>query len=289
MRLLWLISAAAIVSAASPALADGQERRAHHGVHAHGEGPLEALAAANAASRQRPNAASFHGARQIYFYEPGAIYELYASPNYVSMIMLEPGESLTNIAAGDTSRWMVTQAEGETDSEGRTLVLVKPQAPNLRTNLVLITDRRTYIVEAISQPGSAYSAQVAWSYPRSADNTASGNAAANLNLSYRVHTVRGQRPVWTPTRVSDDGRRTWIEFAPDAAASDLPPLFIITPDGAELTNYRVQNTPSGERYMVDRIFDVAELRLGSQAPIVVRIERDAHDPAPRWRRLGTHS
>jgi hypothetical protein len=29
----------------------------------------------------------------------------------------------------------------------------------------------------------------------------------------------------------------------------------------------------GQRYMIDRVFDVAELRLGTRAPTVVRIER----------------
>ncbi len=67
----------------------------------------------------------------------------------------------------------------------------------------------------------------------------------------------------------DDGRRTWIELSPDVVAADMPPLFVITPEGAELVNYRVQGT----RYMVDRVFDVAELRLGTRKPIVVRIER----------------
>ena len=49
----------------------------------------------------------------------------------------------------------------------------------------------------------------------------------------------------------------------------LPPLFVITGEGAELVNYRVD----GRRYMVDRVFDRAELRLGVRAPQVVRIER----------------
>jgi type IV secretion system protein VirB9 len=288
MKLHWLLSVAIIIAASTPARADGREAHAHHATATRSESPLDALAAANDASRQRPTIASFHGARQVYVYEPGAIYELYTSPNFVSTILLEPGESLNNIAAGDTARWMVTQAEGETDSDGRTLVLVKPQASNLRTNLVLITDRRTYMVEAISQTGSAYSAQVAWSYAQNAGATAA-TPTVNLNLNYRVRTVHGARPVWTPSRVSDDGRRTYIEFAPDVAAADLPPLFVVTPDGAELTNYRVQATPNGERYMVDRIFDVAELRLGSHAPVIVRIERNPHQPPPRPRRFGSHS
>lgn len=275
----FLLVAASCALMASPAFADGQGRRAHHAAAAP-ETPLEALASANDASRQRPSREGFEEARHIYAYEPGAIYEVYANPNYVSTILLEPGETLNNIAAGDTSRWMVSQAEGETDSDGRTIVLVKPQAANLRTNIVLITDRRTYLVEAISQTGGIYSAQVAWRYPQSTDATAATSPVANLNFNYRIRTTRGRAPVWAPARGFDDGHKTWIEFAPGVAASDMPPLFVITPDGAELVNYRVQ----GQRYMVDRIFDVAELRLGTRAPTIVRIERNPHDlPAPPMR------
>jgi len=233
--------------------------------------PLQALAAANVAARQRPTPDGFNEARHVYRYEPGALFELYTNPNYVSTILLEPGETLNNIAAGDTSRWMVTEAEGETENEPRTIVLVKPQATGLRTNIVLITDRRTYLIEAISQAGATYSAQVAWSYPQ--DAAASGGLPPidRLNFGYRVRTVRGRTPIWTPARVFDDGRRTWIEFAPGVAAAEMPPVFVVTGEGAELVNYRVQ----GQRYLIDRVFDRAELRLGTRSPIIVRIDRQA--------------
>ena len=209
---------------------------------------------------------------------------MYGHPSYVSTILLEPGETLTDIAAGDTARWMVTQAESETAEDPRTVVLVKPNASGLRTNIVLITDRRTYLIEAVAQSGAAYSAQIAWSYPRS-EATAVAAPIDGVNLNYRVRTTRGARPVWLPTRVFDDGRRTWIEFSPNVEASDLPPLFVITSEGAELVNYRTLQGPSGQRYMIDRIFDVAELRLGTRAPTIVRIERN---PAARVRTRSRH-
>jgi type IV secretion system protein TrbG len=238
------------------------------------ETPVEILAAANDASRQRPTREGFEAARHVYAYAPGAIYELYTNPNYVSTILLEPGETLNSIAAGDTSRWMVTQAQAETGQDGRTIVLVKPQASGLRTNIVLISDRRTYLIEAIAQ-SAAYSAQIAWSYPQTADEGAASQSAHTLNLNYRIRTVRGHRPVWSPSQVFDDGRRTIIEFGANVGASDLPPLFVVTGEGAELVNYRVVNGSAGQRYVVDRVFDVAELRLGARAPIIVRIERNA--------------
>jgi type IV secretion system protein VirB9 len=233
--------------------------------------PLQVLAEANTAARQRPTRDAFNQARHVFTYQPGAIFELYANPNYISTILLEPGETLTDIAAGDTSRWMVTEATGESEAEPRTIVLVKPQTTGLRTNIVLITDRRTYLVEAVSQAGQTYSAQVAWSYPQNASGSAGGIPSIDrLNLFYRVRTVRGRTPVWTPSRVFDDGRRTWIEFPVGVAAGDMPPLFVITGEGAEITNYRVQ----GQRYVVDGLFDRAELRLGTRSPQVVRIDRE---------------
>lgn len=231
--------------------------------------PAELLARANEAARQRPERTGFTQARQIYTYAPGAIYELYTSPSFISAILLEPGETLGDVAAGDTSRWMVQETNAEAEIDGRTIVLVKPQTSGLRTNIVLVTDRRTYTIEAIAQAGSAYSAQIAWCYP--AEEEARMASVDQLNFGYRVRATRGGRPNWMPTRVFDDGRRTWIEMPETVASSDLPPLFVITGEGAELVNYRVQ----GQRYMVDRIFDAAELRLGTRSSTIVRIEREA--------------
>lgn len=239
--------------------------------------PLAATAAANAAARQRPHREGFVAARLVYAYAPGALYELHANPGFVSTILLEPGEVLADIAAGDTARWMVTEATAESDAEARMVVLIKPQTAGLRTNVVLITDRRTYVVEAFSHGGDAYAAQISWSYPQ--QTAPDAPHAERLNFGYRIRTKHGQsRPRWTPLRAFDDGRRTWIEFPADIAATDMPPLFVRTDEGLELVNIRVQ----GRRYMLDRMFDVAELRLGARRPVVVKIERvDAPSPPTR--------
>lgn len=241
----------------------------------------QAWAQANSAARQRPEPGGFDAARYVYTYAPGAIYELHANPNFISAILLEEGETLTNVAAGDTSRWQVSEANTETPEGVRTLLLVKPATAGLRTNIVLVTDRRTYLVEALAQSGEAYSAEIAWCYSDHED-TAGDTQAGGLNFDYRVRVLRGARPAWTPVRVFDDGRRTWIEFEEQTAASELPPLFVLTGEGTELVNYRID----GRRYMVDRVFDRAELRLGVRAPQIVRIERGGVSAPPRRPRRG---
>jgi len=249
---------------------------AHARARARTESPQSAASAlelANAQARRRPEAADFVDAAQVYDYTPGAIYELYAAPEFLSTILLEEGETLVTSAAGDTTRWMMETARAAGARGPRTLILIKPVQSGLRTNLVLVTDRRTYLIEAIAPQGGAktYSAQVAWRY--SGKSTASVAGARvpldSLYFGYTTKVAKGRRPAWVPTRVFDDGLRTYVEFGENLAATEAPPLFVMGPEGPELVNYRVLK----DRYVVDQLFDAAELRLGDKKPVVVRIER----------------
>ena len=74
-------------------------------------------------------------------------------------------------------------------------------------------------------------------------------------------------------RVVDDGQKIYIQFPEGLAVSEAPPLFITDGDDkiGKLVNYRVK----GEYYIVDRLFDFAELRLGEKNQTIVRIERES--------------
>ena len=151
--------------------------------------PIAALAEANAEARRRPDPSNFTDATQIYDYAPGAIYEVYGAPGFISTVLLEPGETIVTVAAGDTTRWMVEQAVGGDIVNARAMLLIKPTRASIRTNIVLVTDRRSYALEAIATSGQTYSAQTAWRYPADADQRtlAGGPTAvryAQLRLSH---------------------------------------------------------------------------------------------------------
>lgn len=263
---------ATLVLAAAFGNADAQTRR-NHGVSA-----VTVLAQANAEARRRPDPAHFTDATQFYDYAPGALYEVYGAPGFISTVLLEPGETVVTIAAGDTTRWMVEEATGGDMGHPRAMLLLKPTRADIATNIVLVTDRRAYSILAIAVSGQTFSAQTAWRYPGDSDAALAGGPAPgeNFNFAYRIRTVRGFAPRWAPVRVFDDGAKTYIEFPPAIATSDAPPLFITESGEAALVNYRV----SGNHYVVDRLFDLAELRLGVERPIVVRIIRVVPRPAP---------
>ena len=79
----------------------------------------------------------------------------------------------------------------------------------------------------------------------------------------------GDRTEWRPLRAFDDGRRVFIQMPDNIAVTQAPPLFISGDNGPELVNYRVH----GQYYIVDRLFNKAELRLGDKRPKIVRVER----------------
>ena len=237
-------------------------------------GASNSPAQANTGARQRAVAGTFEDATLLYAYEPGAIYELQTSPAFVSTLLLEPAEVLIDIAAGDTARWSVS----DTASANRAVLIVKPSAPGLRTNIVLVTARRTYLIEAVSAAGDVYTAQAAWTYPKPpappgppAPVPAPEPGPRLVHEDYVVKAPRKGPPAWMPEKVWDDGLKTYVRFPDDIAASEMPPLFIRTAEGLELVNYRAQ----GPLYEIDRIFDAAELRLGRKKPVVVSILRKA--------------
>jgi type IV secretion system protein VirB9 len=241
---------------------------------------LKAVGAANRKALLEPTGAAFVNAVQVYPWSDGALYRLFTAPGLVSDIALQPGEGLIAVAAGDTTRWVIGDTTSGAGAAKRTHILVKPIAPDLRTNLVITTDRRVYLLSLESTRRQGMAA-ISWTYPQdelialeaakaaalAAAPVAEGVAVDRLNFNYRIE---GDRAPWTPIRAFDDGTQTFIEFPPSVGTGEIPPLFVMGSSGrSELANYR----QSGRYYVVDRLFSVAELRLGEKHQLVVRIVR----------------
>ena len=244
--------------------------------------PTVRIDAANRAARQEPTRAGYLNAMQVYPFTPGALYRLYAAPEQVSDIALQPGEKLVAVSAGDTVRWVIGDTTSGSGETAQVHILVKPFAAGLKTNLVVTTDRRTYHVEMESTE-QTYMAALSWTYPHDAlialqrRNVQADAAEAQVvdrgvaldRLRFR-YAITGDSPPWRPVRVFDDTTKVYIEVPRRLDQGEAPPLFVVGADGGnELVNYRVR----GNYYIVDRLFAAAELRLGKDPQQVVRIAR----------------
>lgn len=247
--------------------------------------PETRVDAANRAASQEPTRDGYVNAVQIYPFTAGALYRLYAAPEKVSDIALEPGEKLTAVSAGDTVRWIVGDTTSGAGESAQVHILVKPTAPDLKTNVVITTNRRVYHLEFESTEHS-YMAAVSWRYPvdqlialRGRNEQASETAAQVVDQGVTLEQLRfryeisGDNPPWRPVRAFDDTHKVYIEFPARIDQGEAPPLFVVGTEGnAELVNYRVR----GRYYIVDRLFAAAELRLGAEPQQVVRISRTDH-------------
>lgn len=229
---------------------------------------------ANAAARVQPVRAGFINAVQVYPFSSGALYQVYTSPGEITDVALQEGEQLVGsgpVAAGDTVRWIVGDTESGAAATKKIHILIKPTRPDIETNLVINTDRRTYLLE-LRSTDKTYMASVSWQYPedqlialkrQNAEAEAAAPVAAGIDISalnFR-YAIQGDTPAWRPLRAFDDGSKVYIEFPSGIRQGEMPPLFVIGPaGGSELVNYRVRQN----YYIVDRMFAAAELRMGDK-------------------------
>ncbi|GAC1627108.1 MAG: P-type conjugative transfer protein TrbG [Nevskia sp.] len=235
---------------------------------------------ANEEARVAPSREGYVNAIQVWPYADGALYQVYTSPGRVTVIVLQEGEELVTVSAGDTVRWIVGDTASGAGATLRVNILVKPTRVGLATNLVITTNRRTYLLELSSTP-QAWMASVSWDYPKDRilalqKQAQQAQAAAPVDSGLTLEQIRfryaisGDSPPWKPLRAFDDGQRVYIQFPGGITQGELPPLFVIGPQGdGQLVNYRFRSP----YYVVDRLFGAAELRLGADKAQVVRIER----------------
>ena len=216
----------------------------------------------------------------LYPYGEGLQPLLDCAPLRTTDIQLQPGETITDVAMGDTERWMATPASSGDPRNPVPHLAVKPQAPGVATNLTVYTTKHIY--HLLLRSGGHAMQEVEFYYPeevldamKDADTAAvkgtrvdppaddSAAAAANiaavdpakLNFSYQID---GAHVPFRPVRAFDDGSHVYIEMAPGMKTSDAPALLIAAAGGTQMANYRVQ----GNYYVVDRLFKQAVLVVG---------------------------
>jgi type IV secretion system protein TrbG len=231
-----------------------------------------------------------HDGRVLYSYGAG-LPTVVCAPLRVCMIELQSGEKLVGEPhIGDSVRWNLSPAMYGSGATSTSVIVLKPQGPGLDTNLLITTDRRAYYLRLLSKPED-YVARVAFAYPDDEDNERKWqqhlaeqkeqqmkstriaemppNTIESMFFNYRL---KGGDDSIRPVRVFDDGKKTYIQISEAAKNREAPVLVVIGSDGKqEMVNYRVKD----DMYIVDRLFDRAELVLGSgKKARKVEIERE---------------
>jgi type IV secretion system protein VirB9 len=227
----------------------------------------------------KASASSQVRSRIVFPYLESSIYEIYAAPDRMTAIELQPGEHLTTEnerpKAADTVQWMADTVTAGEGAEKRTIILVKPIVTGVETNMLIPTNKHVYHLLLRSE-SETYMPLVGFSYPFDEAKARDEKAAAEAHLEdsrERIsvppeqltfhYKIKGAHVVWRPVRVFDDGTKTYIEMPAETRVWESPALFVMEGSTPLLVNYRVK----GDYYIVDRLFEHAQLRVGTKTAV----------------------
>ena len=221
-------------------------------------------------------------------YTPDQIVQILGRSGIQSTIEFSADERIENVAVGDSSAWQITP------NRRASLLFVKPLTARSRTNMTVVTDRRTYMFDLVA--GDKWTTPIyalKFSYPNEPKPVEAGAspaqqqaaAAGSTEVPSPTMTADKLHFDWTkkgngkllPTRVFDDGASLYLAWEKE---TPLPAILTMSEDRKEgPVNYRM----SGEYIVINPIPANLVLRYGNKFAQLWPTRRiiSQQPPAPR--------
>ena len=201
-------------------------------------------------------------------------------------IKFAPDEVIENVAIGDSTAWQVQP------NKAQTILFVKPLEPTARTNMTVVTDKRTYLFDLVASPRNAALYVLQFRYPeleKAAEEARLAAAAeaeaealrakadpaelaaakdpyavvdpASLNFEW----ASAGTPELLPSKAFDDGSAVFLTWP---AGTAIPAVLVMNEDGEEGP---VNFTVRGETVVVDGVPPQIILRSGRDTATLTNI------------------
>jgi type IV secretion system protein VirB9 len=237
---------------------------------------LAALALTLAAPTASPAAAQDQRLQTLVFDE-NAVVQIEGKVKVQTTIKFAPDEVIENVAIGDSTAWQVQP------NKAQTILFVKPLEPAARTNMTVVTDKRTYLFDLVASPRNAALYVLQFRYPeleKAAEEARLAAAAeaeaeklraaadpvemAAASDPYAVTDPAQLNFQWAsagasdllPSRAFDDGDAVFLTWPVGTA---IPAILVMNADGEEGP---VNFTVRGETVVVDGVPPQIILRSG---------------------------
>jgi type IV secretion system protein VirB9 len=251
-----------------------------------------ALTAAPALADQPTSASKYDGRIRFATYNNADVLTIDTMAGIATHIQLEEGEAYVTHAFGDAAAWSFAME--------RNHVFLKPKAEKADTNLVIVTDKRTYNfrLRYHNKDTDPVVYQLSFYYPESQTKaTATTNVKDVVEKGFKVptgrantdYTMAGDRSI-APINVWDDGKFTYFKFP---EYRDLPAIYIVDADGRESMVNRNTAGEANDIIVAQKVNEKWRVRLGDQVLSVFNekmiAERDAPIATNRSDVTGTRS
>lgn len=217
---------------------------------------------------------------QTRVFDENAVVRIDGKVKVQTTIKFAPDEMIENVAIGDSAAWQVQP------NKAQTILFVKPLEVDARTNMTVVTDKRTYLFDLVASPRNSALYVLQFRYPdlEKAEEearlamAAEAEAAAQREAASPAEMAAARDPLsildpaslnfaWAsagaaqllPLRAFDNGDAVFLTWAQGTA---IPAILVTNADGEEGP---VNFTTRGETVVVD----------GVPAQIILRSGRDA--------------
>jgi type IV secretion system protein VirB9 len=225
---------------------------------------------------------NFIGGTQFYDYDEHKQFPVVCKVLSLSVIQLEDGEVPIGMPSlSDTLRWEITGDVWRTqDGKNVQLIMLKPMEVGLKTNMIIVTNRRIYQI-LLSSTRDSYMPMIKFRYPfgsqfitaRTMTDTEKQNSELKdeegLYLSYNYRIIAGWaiiglfKPEWTPLDAWDDGHKTYIRLPRMVLQKEYPTIF-------EKRNYIVNYRLDDDLIIIDKLITEITLRLDNKRVRVIK-------------------
>lgn len=206
-------------------------------------------------------------------YDPARVVTIEGRTKVQATIKFGEGEAIENVAIGDSTAWQVTP------NKRASLLFVKPLQATAKTNMTVVTNKRTYLFDLVASPRANPLYVLSFTYPDepaeeaqlAAAETANPLEVAAATDPYAVLDPAQINLSWTrdgdsalfPSRMFDDGEATFLQWE---AGTPVPAILVKNIEGDEGP---VNFTVRGDTVVVDGVPREIILRSGDEVATLV--------------------
>lgn len=213
-----------------------------------------------------------HGT-MYYDFDTDFTYEIYCQPYRVTDLILEPGEQVIEMPfLSENQVWEIGAGVSRSNGVDTQHFFLKPAYSGLITSFIIITDKRVYHL-LLKSYKDCYMTQVRWNYPNTmpftiktdAMNEAINGSKTNtlsvdpafLSFDYKMTYSLFKKPYWLPTRIYDDGKKTYIVMNETVLHMTSPVLF-------NNRNERINYSVNKNIIVINELVEKLTMRVGRQ-------------------------
>lgn len=205
-------------------------------------------------------------------YDPDEVVRIDGRTGVQAAIVFGEDEHIENVAIGDANSWQVTP------NKRANILFVKPLGERTRTNLTVVTDKRSYFFDLVASAAARPLYALRFTYPTVPKPEPAQGGAAPDPSSAEAKLVTGEQPIdparlnfaWLlrgkrnllPSRIYDDGGATYLSWP---AGAPIPAIQVRNETGEEgPANFAVR----GDVIVIDGVPELIVLRSGKNSAML---------------------